>query len=50
LTERKGTGGASDLEQANKVVKQAAKAHKWKTRLAASVMEEDMGFPRNNND
>jgi hypothetical protein len=50
LTERKGAGGASDLEHATKVVTQAVKAHKWKTRLAASVTEEGMEFPRNNND
>jgi hypothetical protein len=44
LTERKGAGGASDLEQANKVVKKAARAHQWKTRRAASDREEGMGF------
>jgi hypothetical protein len=50
LTERNGACGASDLEHATKVVKQAARAQKCKTRRAASVMEESMGFPRNNND
>jgi hypothetical protein len=44
LTERKGAGGASDLEQANKMVKQAPRAHKRKTRRATRDMEEDMGF------
>jgi hypothetical protein len=50
LTERKGAGGASDLEHATKVVKQAARAHQWKTRRAASDNEEGMGFSENNND
>jgi hypothetical protein len=50
LTERKGAGGASDLEQANKAVKKAARAHQWKTRRAASDREEGMGFSGNNND
>jgi hypothetical protein len=50
LTERKGACGASDLEHATKVIKQAERAHKWKTRRAVSVMKDGMGCPENNND
>jgi hypothetical protein len=50
LTARKGAGGASDLEQANNVVKSAASAHQWTTRRVAGNKKEDMKFSRNGNE
>jgi hypothetical protein len=50
LTARKGAGGASDLEQANNVLKSAASAHQWTTRRVAGNKKEDMKFSRNGNE
>jgi hypothetical protein len=46
LTERKGSGGASVLEHATKVVTKPAKAHKRKLALAASDIKKCMVCPK----